>query len=231
MDFQTDPLPIIAASPDDAAFHTCRFNADWLQVILGVVEDVLQNRESWDSDDEAELDEMQSKVDQLINQLSTEVSAMTQTVGDVVMFAGDTLPAGRLWCDGQTYNRVDYPELYDAIDAQYTIDANTFKVPDFQDRSPMGASVTHPPAARRGAETHTLTIDEMPAHNHKRGDGIPFLLDTVSNPAASEGTWVSQTDTGFWIKQRGFTQLSGGDQPHNNVHPVEHVRFCIIASP
>lgn len=51
-------------------------------------------------------------------------------IGSVILYATVTAPIGTLPCDGSTYLRVDYPELYSVLASVYIIDANTFKTPN-----------------------------------------------------------------------------------------------------
>jgi microcystin-dependent protein len=57
--------------------------------------------------------------------------------GYVATFAGATIPAGWLLCDGSLYNRADHPALFTAIGAAYNIGGEStaqFRVPDCRGR-------------------------------------------------------------------------------------------------
>jgi len=109
----------------------------------------------------------ESEIDDLDNKLSTAQGQLMQPlVGLIMPVCTASIPDGTLLCDGATYLRADYPNLYDAIDPGYHIDADTFIVPDLQDRFVMGAGPDHPAAAIGGSFSLTQSIAQMPNHSH-----------------------------------------------------------------
>lgn len=147
-------------------------------------------------------------------------------IGVIVPSAIGTLPDHMLDCDGSSYARADYPDLYSVLDATYIIDADTFRVPDLRGRAAIGTGTGDDLTARAlddtgGEETHVLTEGEMPAHSHTiHGYGLTArvgALDTYD----------------FMVRDVTLTNLNtdntGGDDPHNNMQPFIALRYVIIA--
>lgn len=80
--------------------------------------------------------------------------------------------SGWMICDGRTLSNANYPELYEVIGTTFgSNDAFTFKLPDLRGRvmggAGQGSGLTNRAlGAVVGAETHTLTSNEMPSHTH-----------------------------------------------------------------
>lgn len=87
--------------------------------------------------------------------------------GSVLPYAGSTVPEGWLACDGTSYNRDDYPDLYTAITTVWgSASSTTFNVPDFRGRTLIGDGTGSGLSARTlgddgiGEETHALSSSE-----------------------------------------------------------------------
>jgi len=137
--------------------------------------------------------------------------------GVVKVFAGSVAPAGYLLCQGQAVSRSVYAALFSVCGSTYGAGdgSTTFNVPDLRTRIPVGYSSGDPnfgiQGQTGGEETHTLTVAEMPAHNH----GGTFNSHAPSN--------VGSNGNG----QFGNTDNTGGGLPHNNLQPYVTMSYII----
>ena len=135
--------------------------------------------------------------------------------GDLKAHAGAAVEAGWLAADGRAVSRSVYGALYAAIGTGWGEGdgATTFNLPDYSDRMILGASATRPVGTAGGAETHTLTVSEMPAHDHDnvgpRGSWTQGQRD--QSTATPPNIWQANT-----TRQ---TEEAGGGQAHNNMPP------------
>lgn len=149
-------------------------------------------------------------------------------VGSVVSFAGPTIPQDWLECKGQAVSRTDYAELFSAIGTIWgTGDGSTtFNLPDLQGRVTVGKNeddTDFDEVGKTGGEKeHTLTISEMPSHNHD------FNKTNVATMAGSGANEMSQTEGGRTYELMGIKN-TGGSQPHNNLQPYAIMNYIIKA--
>lgn len=156
------------------------------------------------------------------------VDRLNVPAGSMLMWTTDTAPDGWLLCYGQAVSRATYAKLFAQISTTFGVGdgSTTFNLPDMRGRLPLGQDdmggssanrVTHAQAdsiaGNEGAETHQLTIAEMPAHTHpipvKDGDGAN-VGDGGANP---EGTPNSNS--------------TGGDGAHENMPPYLTLNYLI----
>jgi microcystin-dependent protein len=135
-------------------------------------------------------------------------------IGQVAWFAVDTLPDYCLPCSGGTFNRVDYPLLYDAIASTFIINSDTFHTPDIEDRFILAGGTV---GATGGEENHTLTESEMPSHTHTIPGSSCFPYGSTPEVCVS-GSIVTQN-----------TGATGGGQAHNNMPPYIRLKAGIVA--
>lgn len=149
------------------------------------------------------------------------ITGDTLPIGSIIPFGGTEAPTGWLICDGSMLNRTTYKELFAAIGTNFGTDGpGNFYIPDLRGKVAVGQNASETEfntlGKTGGEKTHTLTIEEMPAHNHNinwqytGGSGTATAIFTYS------GNTIGTTST-------------GGDQPHNNLQPYQVTNYIIKA--
>lgn len=81
----------------------------------------------------------------------------------------------------------------------------------------MGASELHGVLETGGEEEHTLTVDEMPSHNHS-WRGVNSTAG-VSNQSGNYPFDIYEDKKDNWPGTASFIGKTGGGQAHNNLPP------------
>jgi microcystin-dependent protein len=140
-----------------------------------------------------------------------------------------------LLCDGRSLSVNDYPKLFAVMGYSFGGSGANFNLPDPKGRV-LGVIGQGPGLSNRtlgesiGAETHTLTIDEMPNHNHTIND--PGHTHTYNNSndnflMTSGLNFLSKYPKGAFNTLNTFTantgitiDNTGGGQPHDVMNPT-----------
>lgn len=177
--------------------------------------------QEWGTDSQwRQNDPTHASVDDVIAEIITmtdrAVMAGCTMLGEIKELAIATIPDWLLLCDGATYDRVDYPDLYTILDAAFIIDADTFRVPDRVRRLGMGGVAM---GTQEGSETHTNTIGELVPHTHVVIDPGAILILPGTGPEFALTDPGLPTDTGS----------TGDGDPYSILNPVEGSAFYIVA--
>lgn len=155
--------------------------------------------------------------------------------GTVTAFAGYNAPTGWLMCDGQSYSISTYRDLYNAIGTTYGGYGQSFQVPDLRGRFPVGKDTGTFAAlgSKGGEEKHTLTVAEMPAHQHSGNDRAWHDRQKRNGQQwftglnHDGGSWMANTANDGLTNQDTATGTTGGNQPHNNLPPYISLNYII----
>lgn len=111
--------------------------------------------------------------------------------GGIVAFAGNTPPSGWLECDGSAVSRTTYADLFSAIGVLWGPGdgSTTFNLPNLSGRMlagfSSGSSDFDPVGKTDGDATKTLTVSNLPSHNHGITD--PGHSHGITDPGHSHG--------------------------------------------
>ena len=146
--------------------------------------------------------------------------------GAVMPYAGTVVPTGWLACDGASYLRADYPDLFAALGGASSPwglpDGTHFNVPDLRGRAIVGAGTgsgltARALAATGGVETHALSTMELASHYHmqNRNSGAPTSASALKqNTSSTPGDWQN-------------TATKGSGTAHNNMPPYRALPWLI----
>ncbi|EDM81298.1 phage Tail Collar [Plesiocystis pacifica SIR-1] len=154
----------------------------------------------------------------------------------IVQFGGNFAPRGWALCNGQLLAISSHSALFSILGTTYGGDGrSTFGLPDLRGRVAMHAG-TGPGLTPRnlgnksGAETVTLTRNQMPSHKHDvqavrvaADDGTP---DNAYLAAPAGLAIYTETAPNVSMGDKSITNTGGG-QPFGIVQPFQVVNFII----
>jgi microcystin-dependent protein len=150
-------------------------------------------------------------------------------LGELALYSFELPPSGWARCDGQLLQIAQNQNLFALLGTTYGGNGSTqFRLPDLRGRTPMhddtGSDVLL--GARPGAESHTLTLAQLPQHTHS----VQASFSLADQPVPS----VLAAANNLYRKASDLTPLHpgtilsvGGGQPHDNRHPYLTLNWCI----
>ncbi|HWT91707.1 MAG TPA: tail fiber protein [Solirubrobacteraceae bacterium] len=152
-------------------------------------------------------------------------------IGEVRMFAGNFAPVGWEFCAGQQVPIEENEALFQLIGTTYGGDGeSSFNLPDLRGRVPIHWGNGVNLAESAGAESVTLTSQQVPVHTH------PFVANsTAGQDATPTGAVLAGSPNINFFREAApgvaLTPLAmgpvGGSQPHTNFQPYLCVNFII----
>lgn len=197
---------------------TSGLSADVRSLLLSLLRDAVVVFD-WPDMSDAERDAADALIALAQRQIMTNV-----LVGTIQYAVLQTTPDGWIKCDGQTLSMADWPELmavYPNILKNYP-SPGLFLVPDHRGRVVVGDGVDTQGfnwqfLSTGGARTHTLTINEIPAHTHGESIAVPAVINGGLEAPASAAT-----------PSTGTTGSAGGGAAHNNMPPYGVLRAYLV---
>lgn len=134
------------------------------------------------------------------------------------------------YCNGQALSRTDFPALFFAIGVIWGggDGTTTFNVPDLRGRTLLGTGAgvgltNRNTGSTGGEETHILTIQESPGHQH-----TVYSNNSSSTPGSVFGAVQSSgNNSSFLTESAGGDPLTGVAHAHNNMPPFAAINWVI----
>ena len=169
---------------------------------------------------------------------------MDEYLGIVKLFAGSFAPNGWAFCDGRLLAISSNSALYSILGTTYGGDGTTtFGLPDLRSRIPVGAGngpglSPRVPGEIAGAESVTLTGQQLPMHTHTLGvSNVAGTTNSPANGVLAQANYTDNDGNNFAVNAYGATanaqaaataiSPAGSSQPVSIMPPVLGMNYII----
>lgn len=149
------------------------------------------------------------------------------------IFSFNFAPRGWALCNGQLLPINQNQGLFALLGTTFGGNGiQNFGLPDLRGRTPISFGNGPVLGEKGGEEAHTITIPEMPLHNHT----LKVKTDPVTTNIPTAANFLGQTAPNLVYSSQGqnFTTMNpgslsnvGGNQAHTNMQPYLALNFCI----
>jgi len=160
-------------------------------------------------------------------------------IAEIRMFAGTFAPRNWAYCAGQTVNISSNTAFFSLVGTTYGGNGTTnFVLPDLRGRVPVGTGTGSGLAnvqlgERAGTTSQTLTVNQMPAHNHTvqlQGSSANATSNTPAGnylAVADDETYDGTGPTVPMAANAVTVSAAGGSQPFSILQPYLGMNFII----
>jgi len=199
--------------------YSAFLNYEWREIVLPFV---IRGMEQIAAaiEDESDRQDFEALYGAMIDDFYNEEIPVTEELGSIKLWGGMTIPTGWMHCDGQSLSETTYADLFAVIGHNFgSAGAGFFNLPATGFRFILGVDDLSEINEFGGAATHTLTIDEMPAHTHTVGAAAG--TGAQARAARGNSTSVGSFDSGS----------QGSGAAHNNMPPYRRLAYIIKVLP
>lgn len=227
-------LAALTALAEDYPARAVLLSGQTIVLALAALQN-MEHRGQWESSGLPLTDAEEDERDIIVSQAFYEImfsEAELSMPGQIISFAGATIPSGYLDCDGSVVLQDDFPNLYTAIGATWNVGgeaSDAFRLPDLRGRTMIGdgdgaLTSNRVLGSSGGAETHALTVGQLPEHTH----GVPVAsADGTSTVNARSGTLANFIGHVLTAASGAESITGGNNETHPNMQPFAVVKFII----
>lgn len=167
---------------------------------------------------------------------------MDQYLGEIRLFPYNFIPRGWAACDGSILAINTNTALFSLLGTQFGGNGQTtFALPDLRGRGTVGQSQNYPIGTKAGNENITLSVTQIPVHNHLLNvsnlAGTALVnnsgpIETIADPVINSISGLNINS--FSPNNSNLTPISplsismaGGSVGHENRVPLLALTICI----
>lgn len=165
-------------------------------------------------------------------------------IGSIVLWPGSLPPSGWKVCNGDTLYKTDYPDLFEVLEYRYGGSGNSFNLPDYRGRTPIGVTdgtgevtTEFTLASTGGSVTHSHSLSGTGYAKIDVGSGDKIWMKNYNamfngnfQAIISNVTEGSYSGVGYSTELGGNTGSNSSLQPYIVQNYIIKVSYSVAAS-